>query len=258
MYFDVVGFWRTNTCYSKEHEHPIPSWYNQTTYELVKRLRETLPPHVAIWTEYPLTDQNTQFTDGNITYYYLTLYELWTKSHDVLESAEMYSEPSMNLFRFIFPHVKQIDLPIGNERAINGMNRLKFTFFSGDAIYDNGWLSMTSRAREELMIKSVAIKKKYSDCFYSADITPLVPTECAKVYANKFVGKDKTVWTLYNSKYTTVRGPVLAIEHQEGATYYDVWNDRVLSPQIVDGRAIITQKLGPQALGCIVQRRNSK
>jgi len=55
-----------------------------------------------------------------------------------------------------------------------------------------------------------------------------------------------------------VFGPTLAIEHQDGAAYYDAWNDAVLSPQIVDGRAIITQKLGPQALGCIVQRRNSK
>jgi hypothetical protein len=253
MYFDVVGFWRTNTCYSKAHGHPVPSWYNQATYDLVKRLREALPPHVAIWTEYPLTDLNTQFTDGNIAYYYLTLYELWTKSHDTIERAQMYSDPSTNLFRFIFPKVKQIDLPIGNESAANGVNRLKFTFFNGDAIYDNGWLSMATRTRKELMIKSIAIKKKFSDCFYSANITPLVATERAYVYANKFVSKDKTVWTLYNGRFTTVRGPVLAIEHKEGDSYYDLWNEKSISPQIINGRAIITQKLGPQSLGSIVQ-----
>ncbi|OHB58339.1 MAG: hypothetical protein A2Y07_08570 [Planctomycetes bacterium GWF2_50_10] len=258
MYFDVVGFWRTNTCYSKEHGHPVPSWYNQATYDLVKHLREALPPHVAIWTEYPLTDLNTQFTDGNIAYYYLTLYELWTKSHDTIERAEMYSDPSTNLFRFIFPNVKQIDLPIGNESAANGVNRLKFTFFNGDAIYDNGWLSMATRTRKELMIKSMSIKKQFSDCFYSANITPLVPTERAKVYANKFAGNRQTVYTLYNGRYTTIRGPVLAIEHKDGASYYDLWNEKSILPKIVNGRAIIDQKLGPQALGCIVQYERNK
>jgi len=253
MYFDVVGFWRTNTCYSKEHGHPIPSWYNEATFDLMKSLREALPSNVAIWTEYPLTDVNTQYTDGNIAYYYLTLYELWAKPYDTLESANMYSDPSVNLFRFIFPHVKQVDLPIGNERAANGVNRLKFTFFNGDAIYDNGWLSMQSRTRTELMVKSMAIKQKFRDCFYSSNITPLVSTEQAKVYANKFAGKDKTVYTLYNGRYTTVRGGVLAIEHKEGAAYYDLWNEKDITPQIVEGRAIIEQKLDPQGLGCIVQ-----
>ena len=66
IYLDVVGFWKTNTCYSREHGHQIPNWYNQATYELVKRIREALPEHVAIWTEYPLTDLNTQLVDGNI------------------------------------------------------------------------------------------------------------------------------------------------------------------------------------------------
>ena len=52
-----------------------------------------------------------------------------------------------------------------------------------------------------------------------------------------------------------MRGPVLAIEHQDGATYYDAWNDKVLTPEIIDGKAIINMKLGPQGLGCVAQTR---
>jgi hypothetical protein len=259
IYLDVFGLWRTSVCYSREHGHRSPSWYNQAAHDLIQRVREALPDHVAIWTEFPLTDLNTQFVDGNITYYYLSLHETFVKSHDTLEEqAALYSEPSMAVYRFVFPDMKQFDLSAGNERAVNGVNMLKFIFFNGDAVYDNGWFTPDERTRKELMIKSVAIKKKFSDCFYSANVTPLVPTERAAVYANKFSGKDRILWTLYNGRYTMVSGPTLAIEHQDGAAYYDAWNDAVLSPQIVDGRAIITQKLGPQSLGCIVQYKTNK
>jgi hypothetical protein len=254
IYLDVFGLWHTSVCYSKEHGHRSPSWYNQATHDLIKRVREALPDHVVLWTEFPLTDLNAQFVDGYINYYYLSLNETFVKSHDTVEEqAALYSEPSMTVYRFIFPDVKQVDLSAGIERAVNGVNMLKFVFFNGDAVYDNGWFVSDERTRKELMIKSTAIKKKLSDCFYSTNIAPLVTTERAYVYANKFAGKDKTVWTIYNGRFTTVRGPVLAIEHKEGAKYYDAWNDKFIVPQIVNDRAIITQKLGPQALGCIVQ-----
>ncbi|OHB54002.1 MAG: hypothetical protein A2Y12_04975 [Planctomycetes bacterium GWF2_42_9] len=257
IYLDVFGLWHTSACYSREHGHRSPSWYNLAAHDLIKRLREALPDHVAIWTEFPLTDLNTQFVDGNIQYYYLSLHETFVKSHDILdEQAGMYSDPPMTVYRYIFPDVKQVDLTSGNERSVNGINRYKFVFFNGDAFYDNGWFVFDERTRNELMIKTMSIQKKFSDCFYSNDITPLVVTERAHIYANKFAGTDKTVWTLYNSRFTTVRGPVLAIEHREGAKYYDAWNDKIISPQIVNGRAIISQKLGPQSLGCIVQYRN--
>lgn len=35
--------------------------------------------------------------------------------------------------------------------------------------------------------------------------------------------------------------------------YRDIWNNRVLSPEIRDGKALITRMLEPQGLGCVVQ-----
>ncbi len=257
VYLDVFGLWHTSICYSKEHGHRKPSWYNQTTHELIKRIRQSLPDNVVLWTEFQLTDINSQFVDGNIAYYHLSLHETFVKSHDPLEGvAGMYSEPPISLYRYMFPDVKQVDINSGNERSVNGIGRFKFIFFNGEAFYSNGWFLLNDRVRKELMIKSIAIKKKYSDCFYSDNITPLIPTERAYVYANKFAGIDKTVYTLYNGRYNTIRGGVLAIEHKEGAKYYDAWNDQFISPQIINGRAIISQKLGPQSLGCIVQYNN--
>jgi hypothetical protein len=80
-----------------------------------------------------------------------------------------------------------------------------------------------------------------------------VPTERGSVYANRFPGKARTVWTLYNARPNTMRGKVLALPHHEGATYRDEWNDKELQPEIRDGQAILSLELGPQSIGCISQ-----
>jgi hypothetical protein len=251
---DVVGFWRTNTCYAPDHGHRVPSWCNEATHELIERVRESLPRDVVIWTEYPVTDVSSQFIDGNISYYYLSLHELFAQAYDTPDRASLYAEPSVNLYRFLFPDVKQIDLPIGNNGSMNGPRRLKFIFFHGDGVYDNGWFQFHSRERETLMIKSTAIKNAYRDCFYSNDITPLVPTERGQVYANRFTGRGRTLWTLYNGRNTPVRGRVLAVEHVSGATYHDAWNDKELTPTVENGKAYLDLDLQAQGLGCVVQR----
>jgi hypothetical protein len=78
-------------------------------------------------------------------------------------------------------------------------------------------------------------------------------TEKDGVHANKFPGEGRTAWTLFNARYMTVRGPLLAVDHVEGATYADVWNNQPLTPQISGGKAILSLKLDPQGLGCVVQ-----
>ena len=85
----------------------------------------------------------------------------------------------------------------------------------------------------------------------------LVPTERAGIYANKFPGKNRTLWTLYNERMTTVRGTVLAIPHIEGAIYEDIWNGVALQPRIENGMALIDLRLDPQAIGAITQTVSS-
>lgn len=84
---------------------------------------------------------------------------------------------------------------------------------------------------------------------------PQVPTERVGVYANAFPGERRTVWTLYNARFTTVHGPVIAVPRVKGATYRDAWNDRVLTPKIAGGKAILSLTLHPQEVGCLLQER---
>jgi len=82
---------------------------------------------------------------------------------------------------------------------------------------------------------------------------PEVRTERRGVHANCFPGRARRLWTLWNARYQTVRGPVLAVDHSPGARYFDAWNDRELEPEMRGRQAVLSIELEPQGLGCIVQ-----
>jgi len=99
------------------------------------------------------------------------------------------------------------------------------------------------------------VRDKYLDAFTSDDVTPLVTTLLADVYANRFRTDRHTVWTLYNAGEQAVDGLVLRIEHVEGAKYLDAWNHAELTPVIQAGWALLTLQLDAKDVGCVVRSR---
>jgi hypothetical protein len=99
------------------------------------------------------------------------------------------------------------------------------------------------------------IKRLYSDCFLSSNPQPRVDTEVQGISANLFPGKNRNLWTINNGRPKTFSGVVLAVPHQQGAKYYDAWNDREIQPIIENGLAKISLSIDPQQPGCIVQER---
>ena len=251
LYVDVFPFFRTSTCYSPDHGHEVPSHVNRGTYALIRQLRERLPDDVVLWSEYPLPDMSQSWIDGNIHYYCLDWHTHFGKIYDKLETAQLAADVPHNLYRFVFPNLKQFIFPCG---VSPNTGDTKFPFFNGEALYDCGWSLYCGRNLDRIK-KSLALQREYADCFASPEPAAEVETLQREVHANCFPGEGRTVWTLFNARYTTVRGPVLAIEHRPGATYRDAWNDTQLDPEIADGKAVICLRLDPQQLGCVVQER---
>lgn len=249
LYVDVFPFFRSSTCYSPDHGHEVPSHVNRGTYALIRQLRERLPDGVVLWSEYPLPDMSQSWIDGNIHYYCLDWHTHFGKLYDKLETAPSAADVPHNLYRFVFPNLKQFIFPCG---VSPNTGDTKFPFFNGEALYDCGW-SLYCGPNLDRIKKSLALQREYADCFASPEPTAEVETLEREVHANCFPGEGRTVWTLYNARYTTFRGPVLAIEHRPGATYRDAWNDVRLEPEIVDGKAVLRLRLDPQQLGCVVQ-----
>ncbi|MGQ9619775.1 MAG: DUF6259 domain-containing protein [Bacteroidales bacterium] len=247
---------RVFNCYSKEHEHDVPANMNLEVFKYMSELRTAVTKKAALYGEYPDVDVNTRFYDSNITYYLTEhgggleesrdniSYDLSPKQQDGMLA------PYLQLYKFVFPGCVQLLLP--NDAMFYSWNRLKFSFLNGDAVYDSFWLRDESKA-EAFMVKSHDIKKKYADCFTSDTPEPLVATEQTGILANKYPGNGRILWVVYNQRFTTVRGEIMKIKHVNGATYYDVWNDKPLQVRIAGDYAYISQELYPQAVGCISQ-----
>jgi len=254
IYLDVFSFKQGHASYNlTDAGVRVPTWPNRATSQMIRAVKDALPDPVPTWSEYPLDDVSSQYHDGNIAYYYLTLHGHFAESHDIRQSAPQLAEPHLNVYRFALPHIKQFCFPVGIEGDRNP-SRLRMIFFNGEALYDSTWRLFGDRLRRWIG-RGIEVQRQYADCFASEDVAMLTPTLRHGVYANRFTGEQRTAWTIYNGRFRTVRGPVLAVPHIEGATYHDAWRDRPLHPRIEDGRAIIELQLGPQACGCVIQRR---
>ena len=237
-------------CFHPGHGHPVPSRVNETDHRFIRTLREAVPGDVALYGEFPYTDTTTQFYDSAIHYYFHRGGgQAYSPIFDA-ESSRGTDTVALNLYRFLFPKLMHLDLPLGT--AYDTWHPLKFTFFNGESIYDSFWQLEESRGHA-FMVRAYELKKRFKDCFASDAPEMLVPTERGSVYANRFSGKARTLWTLYNARPNTMRGEVLAVPHHEGATYRDEWNSKELKPEIRDGQAILSLELGPQSIGCVSQ-----
>lgn len=249
LYVDEIGSKRA--CYTTGHGHPVPSSQNEADYTFLKAIREATSAEVALYGEYPVTDVTSQFWDCNIAYYLDDYGKDLGPTYDEQPTGRGMSPALFNLVRFLYPRVLQLDLPLAGFHH-HSWQALKFTFFNGEPVYDSFWDRFESRG-QEFMVRTFNIKKEYVDCFTSDHPEMLVTTEKPLVAANKYPGKGRTLWTLYNQGYSTARGRTLAVQHVKGATYYDAWRQRAIEPVIEDGNAILSTELEPQGIGCLVQ-----
>lgn len=237
-------------CWGKDHGHGVPLNFNEADYALLKAIREATPAEVALYGEYPATDVASQYWDCNISYYNVGYGEVLGRTYDRRPDGEALSPACLDLYRFALPRVVQLVLPM----AINesSWHNLKFIFFNGQAHYDSFWDRYESRG-QEFMDRAFRIKKQYADCFTSGHPEMLVATEQTGILANKWPGKRRTVWTLYNQRYHTARGRLLEVPDVKGATYLDLWDGKPLMPEVRGGQAYLSLEMDPQAVGAVAQ-----
>lgn len=245
VYIDVFSFWS-----HLAGENGVSP--RQADLKVIKTLKEQLPPDVALWSEYPVTDVASQWHDGSLQYYFLHLSEVFARRHnDSDRSVDLVREMPINIARFILPRYKSIGLTAYIE-ASNSPSQPDAMFVNGDANQEDTWRLHHSRIRQKLN-RAYEVKREYNDCFTSDNPMPHVDTAAVGIVANLFPSEGRNVWTLFNARPKTFSGVVLEIPHKDGATYRDAWNNVELSPTIENGVAKIALKIDPQQPGCVVQ-----
>ncbi len=244
MYIDQFGFANTGKdCYSPAHGHPVPSYAVLTerdATEIISRSIAAAKPGVAVYTEETPVDVTSQYQDGSFSY-------------AMSSSLRTRTMAPLNLARFALPDFKTIEILYCDKPTGSWATGVRWVFFNGEAIWLEGkadeWFE--PETREEIR-HCYSILHRHRDAFTTLAPEPLVPTEQGGVFANRFPIEGKTVYTLYNSRHSTVTGPVLRLPHRDGATYFDAWHDRPAHVTRDDNDDVIHGELGPHGAGCIV------
>ena len=227
-------------CWRDDHGHPVPANAPWGFRELARMTREKLPEGKALYTEHCPPDVTIPYMDGG----YSTAMGRsdWTICPGFLHTH-----------RFAFPDFKVLPITSAGSIADGIWDGLRYSLFNGCGLYTLSYGHDPEAF--DLCRKISAILQEHSAAFCTLSPEAFVDTLRADVYANRFPAERETVWTLWNGRWETLRGPVLRVPHAQAATYRDVYNEVDLSPAITDGMAEVSLTIGPRDVAVVVQRR---
>jgi hypothetical protein len=81
----------------------------------------------------------------------------------------------------------------------------------------------------------------------------MLPHTAQGVCVNRFPGKGRVLYTIYNCAYTTAHGVLFSVPYQKHAVFYDVWNDTPCRTEKKNGFLQIYGTVPAQEVGCILQ-----
>ncbi len=136
------------------------------------------------------------------------------------------------------------------------INSLQHAFFNGQgyAVLENLWGDWDGfSARDAEAVKRFTrIERVYAELLGSPGWEPHAATLQQGVFASRFPGDGRTLWTMVNRNDYAVEGEQLAIPAQPGIRYFDLWHGREVTPRQVDGKAIVDFALDPLGFGAVL------
>lgn len=212
---------RGYVCTSPHHQHLFAepghnAWLQAITRNCrqVHDAMDQVRPDLVLTAEFPGHDAMAASLDGAICY-------------DIRRLSGVRPTP-LNLFRFFFPECKmwEIDRPHRRD-ARNWM--LWNTVAAFSAFYPDN--------QHVLLQENTAAIENH-------DAEPLVPTLVPRVYANRYVKGDKTIWMLNNATGHTVDAALLEVEPGADHHFVNLETGTELSPgKLQDGRLALSALL---------------
>jgi formylglycine-generating enzyme required for sulfatase activity len=140
--------------------------------------------------------------------------------------------------------------------ARDKVDNLQAAFFNGVG-YESWeniwgiWNQITPRDAEALR-RVAYVERQFADLLVSRDWEPYAPTLEYGVFATRFPGEGRTLWTVVNRNEYDVQGEQIVVAHREGARYYDLWNGAELTPRIAGPVAVLSFPMEANAFGAIL------
>jgi formylglycine-generating enzyme required for sulfatase activity len=163
------------------------------------------------------------------------------------------SVPTVLKLKWLEPrHIVNIENRWSRQRT----NDLQHAFFNGIGYvaWENvfGFVNRFTPRDAETLRRVAVVQRFFADLMVSPDWRPYARTLQAGVFASRFPGKGRTVWTLINRQEHAIEGEQLAAPHQAGTRYFDVWNGVALDPRIAGDRAVLSMPIAGKGFGAIL------
>lgn len=146
---------------------------------------------------------------------------------------------------------------IENRWSRNRTHDLQHAFFNGIGYiaWENvfGFVNQISERDCETLRRVATIQRRFADLLTSHDWRPFERTLQIGIFASRWPGEGRTLWTLINRQEYAINGEQLAVPHVEGATYYDIWNGEKLTPRIEGGTAILSADIEANGFAAFLQ-----
>jgi hypothetical protein len=116
------------------------------------------------------------------------------------------------------------------------------------------WNGITPRDGEALR-RIARIERSFGELLVSEAWEPHTPMVQQGVFASKFPGAGRTLWTVVNRNEYDVAGQQMRVPQAEGMRYFDVWHGVELRPRIEGGTARLSFAVEGRGYGAVVAAR---
>ena len=135
-------------------------------------------------------------------------------------------------------------------------NDLQYLFFNGIGYnaWENVWgiwNQLTARDAQALR-RIAALQRQCAPLLVSPDWRPYAPTLQAGVFASRFPGPGRCLWTLVNRSEYEVAGEQLALPCVQGMRYFDLWSGAALQPRVHGDQVLVEFTLEPRGFGAVL------
>jgi formylglycine-generating enzyme required for sulfatase activity len=135
-------------------------------------------------------------------------------------------------------------------------NDFQYCFFNGVGYnaWENVWgIWNQLTPRDAATLKRIAtVFRGVAPLLVSADWRPYAPTLQAGVFASRFPGEDRTLWTIVNRNEYAVAGEQLAVAHAEGTRYFDLWHGVEVHPRLDGATAVFAAPFEARGFGALL------
>ena len=160
------------------------------------------------------------------------------------------ASPTVSHYKWLEPRHM---VHICNRGAVDHTDDLQHAFFNGTGFesWENVWgiwNGLTPRDAEAVR-RIAAIERGCAGLLTSYGWEPHFHTLQKGVFASKFPGVRRTLWTLVNRTEYDIPGPHLRVPHETGRRYFDLWHGVELKPVITTNQAALSANLSFEVEG---------